>query len=197
MKYILIILAICLFFGIIPAVQSKNAQSNTITSILNNPNIPQDSINNPKHTIIEFFDYNCGYCKMAKPVAMSVMNKYDDISYYYMEFPILTASSLTASKVGVAIYSLDPLKYYEYNEKLMTTNHAIRGEKEISDLVTKLGLDWNEVKNLSESKEIMNVLLEIRKAAEKLEVDGTPTFYVDGKSLPGTPTSEEDITKYF
>ncbi len=175
----------------------KQEQAKVVASIINNPNIPQSGAENAKHTIIEFFDYNCGYCKKAKPITMKLLEKQKDVRYYYLEFPILSEVSAVAAKVGVAIYSLDPQKYVAYNNDLMTRPQRLNNEVEVQALVEKLGLNWKEVKQIADSAAVKDVLLDIRDAAEKMNVTGTPSFIIDGTPLHGAPTSEDLITNYF
>lgn len=172
---------------------AKLAKQNTIKEMLANGAIPKSGPDDATHTIIEFFDYNCGYCKRAKPVFMQVLNKYPKTKYVYIEFPILSEISSKAARVGLAIYQIDPNKYVEYHNELMTRNDRLRDEISIQALVEKLGLNWNEVKTLSNQKEIGDTLKQIRIYAQKMEVTGTPAFIIDGEELHGAPTDISSV----
>ena len=109
--------------------QIQEAQRDkAVQAIIANPNIPQSGAEKPKHTIIEFFDYNCGYCKQAKPHTMKLLEKRNDVRYFYLEFPILTEVSYTAARTGVAIYAMNPELYVKYNNDLMTRKSRLQNE---------------------------------------------------------------------
>ncbi|WP_406038503.1 DsbA family protein [Succinimonas sp.] len=168
-----------------------------VKEILANPNIPQSGAEKPKHTIIEFFDYNCGYCKQAKPHTMKVLEKHKDVRYYYLEFPILTEVSYHAARVGVAIYAMNPELYVKYNNDLMTRKARLQNEAEIQAEVEALGLKWAEVAALSKSAAVSDVLSQIRTLADQMQVTGTPSFIIDGVPMHGAPRSVETVESYF
>ena len=173
----------------------KQKQDKMIAEIISNKQFPQSGPAKAKHTVIEFFDYNCGYCKKAKPLFIDLLKENSDTRYIYMEFPILSEISNTAAKIGVAIYNLDKTKYVKYNNELMTRNSRLSNEVELQALVESLDLNWKEVKQLSESKDVEEVLADIRYAASELDVSGTPAFVIDGEVLRGAPRSKNDIKR--
>ena len=98
----------------------KQKQDKLIAEIENSKLFPQSGPAKAKHVIVEFFDYNCGYCKRAKPLFIDLLKESKDTKYIYMEFPILSEISNTAARVGVVIYNLNKEKYVKYNNELMT-----------------------------------------------------------------------------
>lgn len=173
----------------------KAEESKTIERILKSKQFPQSGPANAKHTIVEFFDYNCGYCKKAKPLLIDLLKHSPDTRYIYMEFPILSEISLTGARVGLAVYNLDKDKYVRYNNELMTRTGRLSNEIELQTLVESLGLNWKTVLDLSKKEEVDEILAEIRAAAQALEVNGTPAFIIDGQVLHGAPRSENDVKK--
>jgi len=81
---------------------------------------------NPKAslTIVEFFDYNCGYCKRAHPLVKQLMAEDKDIRYIYKQFPILSESSYFAARAALAVQLGQPDKYQAFHEKLYTAAGA-------------------------------------------------------------------------
>lgn len=173
----------------------KQKQDKLIAEIENSKLFPQSGPAKAKHVIVEFFDYNCGYCKRAKPLFIDLLKESKDTKYIYMEFPILSEISNTAARVGVVIYNLNKEKYVKYNNELMTRTSRLSNEVELQSLVESLDLNWKEVKNMSESKDVDEVINSIREVAAELEVNGTPAFIIDGEILRGAPRSKNDITR--
>lgn len=168
--------------------KAKAEKANALKELLANGAIPTSGPADATHTIVEFFDYNCGYCKRAKPVFMQVLNKYPKIKYVYVEFPILSEISGKAARIGLAVYQMDPAKYVEYHNELMTRQGRLSDEITLQALVEKLGFKWDEVKALSEKPEVGELIRQIRIYAQKMEVTGTPAFIIDGQELHGAPT---------
>ena len=168
--------------------KAKAEKTNALKELLANGAIPTSGPADATHTIVEFFDYNCGYCKRAKPVFMQVLNKYPKTKYVYVEFPILSDISGKAARIGLALYQMDPAKYVEYHNELMTRQGRLSDEITLQALVEKLGFKWDEVKALSEKPEVGELIRQIRVYAQKMEVTGTPAFIIDGQELHGAPT---------
>ena len=78
--------------------------------LLNDPLTPVGG--NPKGdvTIVEFFDYRCGYCKRVFPAIQKLLNTDGNIRYVFKEFPILGPDSLTAAKAALAVWKIDKKK---------------------------------------------------------------------------------------
>ena len=115
------------------------------------------SLGNPKGdiTIVEFFDYNCGYCKRALPDLQKVVDKDSNVRVVLQEMPILGPSSLTASQWALAAKKQG--KYFEYHAALM----EFRGPKEeaqLSKLAKDLGLDVDQMKKDAASQEVSDAL---------------------------------------
>ena len=91
---------------------------------------------NSELKIVEFIDYNCGYCKKNHEIMMNILNENNDIKYIIKELPILGESSLLASKFAINIYLVDGPKIYEkFYDKLMRHNSQLNFE--ILDKIAK------------------------------------------------------------
>ena len=104
------------------AEKNKTAIKDNAEALFNSPR--HVSIGNPKGdvTFVEFFDYNCGYCKRAMTDMMTLMKADPNLKVVLKEFPVLGPGSQDAAKVGVAVRMQDKTgkKYLEYHQKLMT-----------------------------------------------------------------------------
>ncbi len=138
----------------------------------------EPAIGNPEGdvTVIEFLDYNCGYCKKAFPDVIELTEKDANVRVIFQEMPVLGASSVEASKWALAAKKQD--KYFEYHTALMD----FRGQKNEAafvDIAEKLGLDVEQLKSDSKSPEIAEILARNQKIARDLNINGTPAFIID------------------
>ena len=99
-------------------------------------------------TVVEFFDYNCPYCRRAKPVVRKLLKEDTRVRYVFKEFPILRESSRQAAGIALAIWHTSPEKYWDFHNKLMAHNSTVtlRG---IKATVDELGLDWAKLESLA------------------------------------------------
>ena len=139
---------------------------------------------NPKGdiTLIEFFDYNCGYCRRALEEIQTVLKTDDNLKVIFMDMPILGPSSLEVSKWSLAAHEQD--KYFDYHQALL--NHTgQKTEKVMADLAEKAGLDVEKLKKDKDNEKIENTLKANVEAAQDMNIRGTPGFIIDGKIYPG------------
>lgn len=124
-------------------------------------------------TIVEFFDYNCGYCKKAFDDIQKVVQEDKNVRFVFMEMPILGPSSFTAAQYSVAAQKQG--KYFEYHTALM--EH--RGQKtpeELKKIGKKLGLDVDQLEKDAESDAVKDYITETSDFSRDLGVTGTPAF---------------------
>ncbi|MGE4351009.1 MAG: DsbA family protein [Bdellovibrionales bacterium] len=145
---------------------------------------------NPKGdvTIVEFFDYSCGYCKMVQPHLEKLMNTDKNIRYVYKELPILGAGSMAASKAALA--SVKQGKYVEFHKALMESPGHLT-ESRVMDIAKKTGLDLAQLKKDMQDSQIEKTIKENVALARELGAQGTPTFIIGGKLRPGALDYEQ------
>ncbi|HEY3695457.1 DsbA family protein [Phenylobacterium sp.] len=144
---------------------------------------PRDFVANPdgKVTVVEFFDYNCGYCKLAAPQVLKLIQENPDIRFVFKEFPIFGAASDSAAKVALTpAGKANGLALYQ----------AWMAEKPLDEAgidrqLAALGLNPSQVRKASDTPEIAKQVAEIRALAAKLKVQGTPAFIVGDTMIPG------------
>jgi Protein-disulfide isomerase len=161
--------------------------------IFNNPADPVGG--NPKGTltIVEFFDYNCGYCKRAKPLITEVVAENKEVRYIYKEFPILTETSFQAAKISLAIQKLHPDHYQTFHNSLMEKSTPVKDEAELAKAVVAAGMKWDEIKKKSQDPAIEQQLMANHQLAQQLNLTGTPAFIIGETVLRGAPRSADDI----
>ncbi len=146
---------------------------------------PDDPALGPKDapiTIVEFFDYNCGYCKAANDwVFEEVDAREGDIRVIFKEYPILAQSSLTSAKAALAADKQG--KYREMHVALMKAKDL--SPESITKIATSIGLNIERFNKDMESDKAMEHVQRIHAEAEEAQVQGTPGFFINGKFVNG------------
>ena len=147
-------------------------------------------IGNPKGdvTIIEFFDYNCGYCKRVLPTIEALLSGDKNLRIIFKDFPILGPSSELASKWALA--SDKQGKYFEYHKALMNARGAIN-EETLSSLAKDVGLDVEKLKKDAQGSDIGDIIGKNRNLASSIGLTGTPAFVVGSQVAPGAVPLEQ------
>jgi protein-disulfide isomerase len=134
-------------------------------------------------TFVEFFDYNCGYCKRAMGDMLDLMKNDSKLKVVLKEFPVLSPGSVEAAQVAVAVRMQDPSgkKYLDFHQKLLGGHgpadraHALAAAKDA-------GLDMARIEKDMQSPEVKATIEENMKLAESMGLNGTPS-YVIGKQI--------------
>jgi protein-disulfide isomerase len=140
----------------------------------------QETIGNPKAnaTLVEFFDYNCHFCKGALPDVTKLMKDDPNLKLVLKDFPVLGPGSVEAAKVASAVRNQLPGdKFWAFHSKLLAT-HGPVGKAEALAVAKELGLDMEKLARDMDSPEIKTGLDEVMQLADSLQVNGTPTFVV-------------------
>jgi protein-disulfide isomerase len=135
-------------------------------------------------TVIEFFDYNCPYCKKAFSEVAQLVEKDKQVKLILKEFPILSKGSEEASKVALAAKLQG--KYWEMHRAL-NESQGQSNEASALRIAEKLGLDMARLKKDMASPEVKREIDETRALAMKLGIQGTPHFLVGDRVIPGAP----------
>jgi protein-disulfide isomerase len=135
-------------------------------------------------TVIEFFDYNCGYCKKALPDVAQLLDKDKKVKLIPKEFPILSKGSEEAARVALAAKMQG--KYWEVHRGILESPGQAN-EAAALRIAEKLGLDMARLKRDIASAEVKKEIEDTRKLAAKLGIQGTPHFLVGDRIIPGAP----------
>lgn len=133
-------------------------------------------------TMVEYFDYNCGYCKRALPDVLKMIETDSDLRVVLKEYPILGPGSSYAARAALA--SRQQGKYWEFHLALLEQRGAISEPKVIA-VAEKVGLDVDKLKTDMESEDIQRILAENMSVAQSLGINGTPAFIVGEQVIPG------------
>ncbi|MFN3077641.1 MAG: DsbA family protein [Alphaproteobacteria bacterium] len=152
-----------------------------------NPGTPV--LGNPKGnvTIVEFFDYRCGYCKSVYPKIMKVVNEDGNVRLAMKELPILAPDSEAASRAALAADRQG--KYGAFHQAAMAHRGAFDDEA-IQSLGKKVGLDMARMKADMTAPATDAELERNRDQARVLELSGTPAFVIGETIVPGMASPE-------
>ena len=140
----------------------------------------QATVGNPKGTatLVEFFDYNCHFCKGALPDVTKLMKDDPNLKIVLKDFPVLGPGSVEAAKVASAARNQLPGdKFWAFHTKLLAS-HGPVGKAEALAVAKELGLDMDKLARDMESPEVKAGLQEAMQLADELQINGTPTFVV-------------------
>lgn len=133
-------------------------------------------------TVVEFFDYNCGYCKKAVEDIKKIHGEDKKVRFVFFEMPVLGMPSLTAAQWSHAAHNQG--KYFEYHTALLEHNGGI-DEKVLEDLAKKVGLDVEKLKKDVMDENTMKSITSAITLAQTIGIQGTPGFVVNGELYPG------------
>lgn len=137
-------------------------------------------------TFVEFFDYNCGYCKRAMEDMLALMKNDPKLKVVLKEFPVLGPSSIEAAQVAIAVRMQDPSgkKYLDFHQKLL----GGRGQADKARAMAaarEAGLDVLRIEKDMASAEVKATLEESFKLAEALAMNGTPSYVIGNEVVIG------------
>ena len=138
-------------------------------------------------TIVEFFDYNCPYCKTAAKDLQHLIKADENVKFIPREWPILNNNSVTAAKAALA--SIAQGKYKEYHWRLMKEGSLT--ETKIFEIAKNLEIDIASLKKDMESEFVINHIAKSTALARRIGFSGTPLFIIEGKFFPGFIPLEE------
>ena len=132
--------------------------------------------------LVEFFDYNCGYCKRAIPEVEKLIESDKNLKVIIKEFPILGPGSIFAAKAAIA--SRLQGKYAEFHNALAAAE-GVKDESNVLEIAKQAGLDVEKLKADMESEAVADVIRRNYSLAEALSINGTPSFIIDDALEPG------------
>ncbi|PSH62573.1 disulfide bond formation protein DsbA [Phyllobacterium brassicacearum] len=135
-------------------------------------------------TIVEFFDYNCGYCKKALPDMDALLQSDPNLRFVMKEFPILGADSTRAHMVAKAFKAVMPEKYLEFHRDLLGGEGRATEESAMA-IAVKLGANETQIREKMKSPEVAAAFRDNYDLANSLSITGTPSYVVGNEVVPG------------
>ncbi len=150
-------------------------------------------IGNPsgKLTLVEFFDYNCGYCKRAISDLDRLMKANKDLRVVLRDFPILSSNSVDAALVALAAHNqFTGDKYWEFHRKLLSTRSAI-GRQQALDVAKAMGADMDRLGKDASDPKTRAAIQQSLDTAQALALNGTPSYIVGDDAIVGAQGYDE------
>ncbi|WP_295896385.1 DsbA family protein [uncultured Bartonella sp.] len=170
------------------AKKTAESQSSAIATMKDEIfNSPNDAVlGNPKGkiTLVEFFDYNCGYCKKSYPDIQALLKEKSDLRIVLKDFPILGADSVKAHIVARAFMKLMPMKFAAFHGEMLLSNGRANEEKAIK-IAVKLGVDEQQLRQTMQDEKLQQVFVDNGQLAYTLNINGTPTYILGNEVLVG------------
>lgn len=135
-------------------------------------------------TIVEFFDYHCGYCKHMLPVVSKILEEDKNVRFVFKEFPILSDDSTMAAKAALAVWKIDQAKYFAFHSALMKASGAYNMQQ-LQDTAKAVGIDPEQLKKTMEDPDITKELEKNRDMATAVGISGTPAIIIGTELMPG------------
>ncbi|MGH6619362.1 MAG: DsbA family protein [Alphaproteobacteria bacterium] len=161
---------------------SADALASRKDELYNHPMTPVTG--NPKGdvTIVEFFDYQCGYCKRAMQTVLEVQKEDPSVRIAWKELPILGPASEFAARAAMAAKRQD--KYLDFHVAVMGNRGPLTPDT-VFQLAKKAGISVDRLKRDMADPAIEKYLQDTLQLAQQLGINGTPGFVIGGKLVPG------------
>ena len=135
-------------------------------------------------TLVEFFDYNCGYCKRAHADMKRLIEEDKNLRFVLKEFPVLGDGSVEAAHVGAAVNLVAPDRYFAFHDALIAERGEVNGERALA-VASDLGMDLAKLRETMSSDEVKETIAEVYDLANKLSLTGTPSYVTPREVVVG------------
>jgi protein-disulfide isomerase len=151
-------------------------------------------LGNPKGdvTLVEFFDYNCGFCRRAIKDIDTLLKADPKLRIVLMELPVIREESLGAAQVSIAVSRIAPDKFRAFHDKLLGSQSLATKAKAIS-VAKELGVDEAALTKAVTDPGVEAALLSSKKLADDLGVEATPTYVIGESVVPNTSGIVDDL----
>jgi protein-disulfide isomerase len=163
--------------------KSEDAIGRVQDKIFNDPDTPVSG--NPKGdvTVVEFFDYQCGYCKMSEDAVEKLLAEDKNVRFVYKDYPILGPESVTAAKASLAA-ARQPGKFVAFHDALMKKRDHMTDDL-IYQTAKDAGLDVDRLKKDMNDPAIQKIISDNLDLGNTIGVRGTPMFLIGDHIYPG------------
>jgi len=186
-----------LLAGFVPAASCAQDAPNTAAiaarakDIYSDPLSPGFGNPNGDVTIVEFYDYQCGYCKLSEPGLERILQEDKNLKVIYKDFPKLGPLSVMASRITLAALRQSVEKYFMLHNLLMKQNGRLRDEEMIYQDAASVGLDVDRLKKDMNDDAIATQIQNSIALGKSVGVRVTPSFIVGKHFYPGYATYEQ------
>ena len=134
--------------------------------------------------IVEFFDYNCSYCRRAHIDLQKIISEDKNIKVIYKNYPILSENSVKLAKYALVISEIDKKKFVKFHNSILSKKGMINDEVLVS-ILKELNIDKNYLEKKIDDKQINRKLQNDIELARNLGLRGTPAFIISDEIFFG------------
>ncbi|HRE60532.1 MAG TPA: DsbA family protein [Micropepsaceae bacterium] len=135
-------------------------------------------------TVVEYFDYNCPYCRRVQPELLKLIEADPNVRVILKEYPVLGDQSVVATNYSVAALAQGPEKYLALHNALLASDEKLN-ETLVLAIAAQAGLDVDQLKRDVQSPLVAERVAQLRAEGEAIGIGGTPTFIIGDIFLPG------------
>ena len=144
-------------------------------------------------TLVEFFDYNCGYCRQAVPDMAALIAEDPNLKVILKEFPILSNESIDAARIGVLVSKTDA-DYWTFHETLFSSRGKV--DKAVAlQAAADQGLSQIDLELRMGEEQVARTIQKSYEIAQALGITGTPTYIIGNEIIPGAIGADELRTR--
>ena len=136
-------------------------------------------------TIVEFMDYRCGFCKRAFPAVEELIASDGNIRFIVKEFPILGEASVLGARYAIATHMVHGDEAYKTVHDAMMVMRGDLNDAALVRISEQAGLDHDSILNAMDDEEISRIINENHALAQKLMIQGTPSFVIGDQFVRG------------
>jgi protein-disulfide isomerase len=163
---------------------ARKALAQNAEQLVNDPASPVLGNPNGKVTFVEFFDYNCGFCRRGHEDVTAIAEQFPDVKIILRPFPILGPESASAHQVAAAFHSLHPEKYGQFHDGLLTAPGKA-DEAAAMQLAVSLGADVAKLRAAMGEAVRNEDLNRTYALAGALNIQATPTYIIGDEIISG------------
>ncbi len=135
-------------------------------------------------TVVEFFDYRCGYCKRVFEDALALIKEDGNVRYVLKEYPVLGEQSIYAARASMAVWLHQRDKYFDFHSAMLSSRGALSNAK-VMELAQQSGVNTGALAVQMQDGDIDKALTTTRAQADALLITGTPSFVIGEALVPG------------
>jgi len=168
----------------------KVAFSNARSVLLSDPGSPTGGNREGDVTVVEFFDYQCPYCKTASTTLHNLLSEDRGLRVVYKELPILGPASVVGAKAALAVARQGMTQYVAFHRALMDNRGPISLQT-VLDLARGLGIDVQRLQRDMDHPAVAEQIARNLELARTLGISGTPAFVIGDELVPGAIARQE------
>src|SRR5690606_18160032 len=135
-------------------------------------------------TIVEFFDYNCPYCRQMVPVLADLVESDPQLRVILRDWPVLGEESMEAARVAIAVKLTAPDRFLDFHQTLASQRGRVDRDRAV-EIAEEQGVDGTELAEAIASDEVEATIRATRELGDRLGLRGTPSYVVGGEVLGG------------